>query len=106
MRSQDSTRRRQNGPEASLEQIARQAGWRPTKRGWPDFICTGPGGEKIAIEVKPRTQSGRCQYLKPDQVRVLDWLRSLGVRCFVSDGVTLEPYDRGRHARPGLTLAP
>ena len=89
-----------NVAEVAFEDLARSAGWTPTKQGWPDFICTGPMGEMIAVEVKPRTGRGRLVYLKVAQARCLDWLAAHGIRCFVSDGYELERYDRRRHARP------
>lgn len=90
-----------NECERAFEEVAAFEGWATTKRGWPDFLCTNEKtGERIAVEVKPRTKNGRLVYLKRDQADCMDFLSSLGVRCFVSDGETLEPYSRERH-RPG-----
>ena len=85
-----------NAPEEAFAVKAESAGWSVSKRGWPDFFCV-KGHEVICVEVKPRTKSGRLKKLKRDQVAVLDFLKSIGVRCFVSDGATLEPYDREKH---------
>lgn len=79
--------------------LAEKNGWKPSKRGWPDFLCFGPDGEVIAVEVKPRT--GRGLLLKREQAIVMDILKAAGVSCFVSDGEVLEPYDRLRHANEG-----
>ena len=87
-----------NGPEEGLAALAEANGWRPCKRGWPDFLCFGPDGEVIAVEVKPRLPSGRMKLLRRDQAICMDFLSSKGVRCFVSDGKALEPYDREKHA--------
>ena len=88
-----------NAAEEAFCRLAERNGWRVSKRGWPDFLCWGPNGEIIAVEVKPRrVQSGRMVMLKREQAEALDFLTSKGIRCFVSDGVTLEPYDREKHA--------
>jgi hypothetical protein len=87
-----------NVPEDDFAALARENGWRPTKRGWPDFLCFGPNGEIIAVEVKPRLRDGRrTKRLKADQANCMDALSAVGIRCFVSDGKTLEPYDRELH---------
>lgn len=94
-------RPRGNEPERLLEALASSKGWRPTKRGWPDFMCINEmTGEIIAVEVKPRIngEGSRTQLLKRDQAACMDFLTKHGIRCFVSDGLTLEPYDRERHA--------
>jgi len=107
MRSQDTRRQMvprlregRNVAEDAFRDLAQAAGWHPTKQGWPDFICTGPDGEMIAVEVKPRTLRGRMVYLKADQARCLKWLSAHGIRCFLSDGYELERFDPQRHARP------
>ncbi|MDE2100068.1 MAG: hypothetical protein KGL39_22630, partial [Patescibacteria group bacterium] len=88
-----------NVTEADFQRLAYKAGWRTTKRGWPDFLCFGPAGEVIAVEVKPRSrQTGRLGLLKREQADCMDALKVRGIRCFVSDGCTLEPYERSRHA--------
>ena len=91
---------RSNAPERELEELALRNGWEVTKRGWPDFVCFSPvDGEMIAVEVKPRFANGsRMKILKREQARVMDVLTAHGIRCFVSDGKTLEKYNRAKHA--------
>ena len=93
-------RDRKNIPERLLAELAELNGWITTKRGWPDFLCFHKDtGEMIAIEVKPRLASGKgMKLLKVDQAKCMDYLTKHGIRCFVSDGVTLEKYDRQKHA--------
>ena len=83
-----------------FEELAQSNGWTTSKRGWPDFLCMKPDtGEIIAVEVKPRVNDGsRMVLLKREQAACLDALQSHGIKCFVSDGVTLEPYSRDKHA--------
>ena len=91
---------RVNDAEDRFEKLARSNGWGVTKRGWPDFMCTLPDGELIAVEVKPRVKSKtRMKQLASDQVTCMDFLTAHGIRCFVSDGVTLEPYEPTVHRR-------
>jgi len=92
------TRIRKNVPERMLEQLATRAGWRATKRGWPDFLCVNDlTGESIAVEVKARRKDGLMDALKREQVACMEVLTAHGIRCFVSDGTTLEPYTRKTH---------
>lgn len=87
-----------NVAEDAFMHLARNNGWRATKRGWPDFLCVDPEtGDMFAVEVKPRNLNGFCQRLKREQARTLDLLSSKGIQCFVSDGHVLEPYDRAKH---------
>jgi hypothetical protein len=86
-----------NEPEHKLARLAERNGWTPTKRGWPDFLCFGPDGEVIAVEVKPRDAAGQLKRLKVDQANAMDWLQAHGIRCYVSDGDTLEKYNRAKH---------
>lgn len=92
-------RKRRNEPERKLADLAELKGWIPSKRGWPDFMCTNPEtGEMIAVECKPRIGPGkRHKYLRREQVQCMDYLTNKGIRCFVSDGETLEPYHREKH---------
>ena len=97
-------RPRANGPEAAFEQLALRRGWRPTKRGWPDFLCFGPKGEVIAVEVKPQREKhadGESAFrsLRADQVACMTQLTTAGIKCYVSDGVTLEPFNPWKHTR-------
>ena len=110
---------RANETERIFETHAKVKGWEVSKKGWPDFICFGPKGQVIVVECKPRGKDPEAkviaskvswvnygkarepaplQHLKTEQVRVLDFLSSLGVRCYLSDGLTLEPYSRSLHA--------
>ena len=87
-----------NITEKAFADLAASRGWEVTKRGWPDFLCFGPDGKVIAVEVKPRTKDGRrLKQLKTEQRRVLDALSQLGVPCFVSDGESLIPYEPGSY---------
>lgn len=96
---------RRNHCESLFEELATKNGWRTTKRGWPDFLCFH-GKEVIAVEVKPRTRDGsRTQLLKRDQAACMDFLVSKGIRCFVSDGQTLEVYSREKHGSESLRRA-
>jgi hypothetical protein len=92
---------RSNLPERNFEELAERNGWRPSKRGWPDFICFGPDGEVIAVEVKPRMKRwpDRMRTLKVEQVIVMTFLQAHGIRCFVSDGERLEKFDAERHGK-------
>ena len=88
-----------NIPERNFETLANLNGWRTTKRGWPDFLCFDTRSDKIiAVEVKPRTNLGLLKLLKRDQAQCLDALTAVGIKCYVSDGSTLEPYSKQRHA--------
>ena len=95
------SRTRYNVPEAKLEKLAGKAGWRASKRGWPDFVCYAPDGEIIAVECKPRLRNGDLAMLRVDQEHVMRWLTTHGIRCFVTDGETLEPFDAAKHAPAG-----
>lgn len=97
---------RRNTPERLFDELATGAGWRVTKRGWPDFLCFSKTGEMIAVEVKPRLSDGsRTKLLRVDQAACMDQLTAAGIRCFVSDGVTLEKYSKEKHASPALRRA-
>jgi len=85
-----------NWAEGDFADLARRNGWEVTKRGWPDFLCF-KDGEFIAVEVKPRTVRGGHKKLKPEQVLVMRILSDHGIRCFVSDGKTLERFDAEKH---------
>ena len=98
---------RKNGPEQLFDGMIRTRGFRPTKRGWPDFLCfDDEAGTFIAVEVKPKMTDPRrlarggspFQILKRDQAACMDFLTAHGILCYVSDGVTMEPYDHERHA--------
>lgn len=50
--------------------------------------------------MKPRTKRGRIKNLKVEQGAVMKFLQARGIRCFVSDGHTLERFDFNKHADP------
>lgn len=88
-----------NQPEESFRKLATSKGWRVTKRGWPDFLCINDKTKEIiAVEVKPRVNKSRLQYLKSEQTQTLTALSKLGMRCFVSDGITLEKFNPIKHS--------
>lgn len=92
-----------NGPEDEFTKLAIHKRWSFTKRGWPDFVCQSQNGEWFVVEVKPRTTAGKLKALKADQIACLDWLSSLGVRCYISDGRTMERYaESHRRNRPAF----
>jgi hypothetical protein len=79
--------------ERNFEELAESKGWEFSKRGWPDFLCWDEDGP-FAVEVKRRIKNGNSFELKRDQIKTLNALSDLGLRCFVSDGRRLEPYRR------------
>lgn len=53
----------------------------------------------IAVEVKPQMRSRPgMKVLRRDQSNCMDQLTKHGIRCFVSDGETMEPYDPEIHS--------
>ena len=76
-----------NKYEQAFAEKARDLGWDITKRGWPDFICYS-GDEGIAVEVKPPGQQ-----LRREQWLCMRLLSRFGIKCFVSDGEVLIPFD-------------
>ncbi len=86
-----------NESERQFLDMATGKKWRCTKKGWPDFFCKDIDGPFV-VEVKRRLKSGETTMLRREQVIILDWFRSLGIRCFVSDGRSMEPYDPEIHA--------
>lgn len=92
--------RHRNAHEHAFQKKAAAKGYFVTKRGWPDFFCLDLQGRPFVVEVKPRRKDGRTHRLRKSQSLVLQHFRKLGVRCYVSDGATLEPYDPAKHDRP------
>ena len=88
-----------NEAEDDFRHLAEMNHWTVSKRGWPDFLCYGPDGEIIVVEVKPRTLSGRMKPLRREQVVVLEFFSRHKIRCFVSDGQTLEKFSLVKHGR-------
>lgn len=76
-----------NKYEQAFADSAREGGWDITKRGWPDFICYSPKGV-IVVEVKPPGQQ-----LRKEQWLCMKMLADAGIKCFVSDGTVLIPFD-------------
>lgn len=66
-----------NTAEAELWKELRDAGWEPTRRGWPDVIAYR-GDQAVLIEVKPH----KGRRLKREQLRVLRALARYGVPCY------------------------
>ncbi len=91
--------RKKNKAEEDFRRLAARNGWKQMKRGWPDFFCKLPDGTFFAVEVKRRLPSGKLSMLKREQEEVLDSLSSIGVKCYMSDGKTLEIYDKKVHAQ-------
>lgn len=70
--------RPKNVAEGQCFDILRESGWKPTKRGWPDFLCVR-GNEVCAVEVK----RSKRQILKQNQLTIMGILSAAGVRCFL-----------------------
>lgn len=71
----------------------RGKGWDIGKRGWPDFVGTDEEGHTVAIEVKPSIGFP----IKREQYKVLKLLSEAGIKVFISDGITIEPFDPKKH---------
>lgn len=82
-----------NATEFAFRQKMEAAGWRVTKRGWPDFICINEHAELVVVEVKPRKRNGELDRLKKPQAECMDHLQAMGIACYVSDGEQLIPWD-------------
>jgi hypothetical protein len=67
-----------NKAERAFQEYAAEQGWFVSKRGWPDFIVEMKG-ELVAVEIKPRENV----HPKKEQLRVISWLQSKGIRTFV-----------------------
>lgn len=78
-----------NETEEKFRELAEELGFEVTKCGWPDFLCYSED-ELIAVEVKPN----RGQ-LKPtrSQARCMAALSRAGIKCFLSEGTRLVPFD-------------
>lgn len=88
----DVRRARRNTHERRFEELAHEQGWFATKRGWPDFFVITDEDEVIAVEVKPRFPR-RGKLVKDSQSQVMKALSAAGIRCFVSDGNELRPFE-------------
>lgn len=69
-------KQRRNRPEALFEERATKAGWKVTKRGWPDFIIS-KNGETRFVEVKQDKDD-----LKESQLTVMKVLAAHGLKCY------------------------
>lgn len=88
-----------NKCESDFMLLAIEKGWQVSKRGWPDFFCTSKDGERFAVECKPRLSDGlKHKLLTVEQAIVMDCLECRGIRCYISDGKTLERFKMGLHA--------
>lgn len=85
-----------NTNENQLVRKAEQNGWTATKRGWPDFLLY-KDGEYICVEVKHRQKNGAMDRLKTQQIITMQLLTDHGIKCYVSDGNVLEPFDPNVH---------
>lgn len=92
----------QNLSESRFSNLAESKGWNVTKRGWPDFLCWDKDGNPFAVEVKPKYGKRQLR-LRREQDVCMRFLQSQGVRCFLSDGRTLQPFDPEKHGyrKPG-----
>lgn len=86
-------RPRRNAKERQFEELARSKGWYVTKRGWPDFFVITDEDEVIAVEVKPRFPSRGGKLVKDSQRQIMSALQTAGIRCFVSDGNEIRPFE-------------
>lgn len=77
-----------NQHEARLADLARAAGFIPSKRGWPDFILWGEDDEAIVVEVKPPGAA-----ITPEQARVMRFLARHGIPVFTFSDDALVPVD-------------
>jgi hypothetical protein len=95
-------RRYKIGEYTKLEKLAVANGWYACRSGWPDFLCSGPDGRVMAVEVKRRTRSGTLDPLERAQTAVMAALSAKGLKCYVSDGQRLERFDIYVHGANGL----
>lgn len=78
-----------NKVENEFFELAKELGWRPTKKGWPDFVCyDDASGGVIFVEVKPPGH-----LLRKSQWTLMFALARLGAKCFVYSGHELRPFD-------------
>ncbi len=76
--------------EEAFRKFAIEQGWEATKRGWPDFLCLSKEGEWFVVEVKP--PSRKTIGLSAPQSACMDFLSSLGARCYVFNGEKMVRY--------------
>jgi hypothetical protein len=80
-----------------FRQRAVARGWAVFGTGWPDFACFSPQSEMIAVEVKRRFANGAYEQLQPHQAQVMMALSQSGVKCYLSNGAHLEPFNAEKH---------
>lgn len=73
-----SNKKPKNEAEAACFDVLTRLGWKPTKRGWPDYFCVN-GDDICAVEVKPR----KSHRLKRNQLAVMGLLARQGIKCFM-----------------------
>jgi hypothetical protein len=84
-----------DGEEQCAQELERK-GYKPSKRGWPDFIafCRTGGRPPIAVEAKPDRQ-----HLRREQAAVMEILSRAGIACYRWDPVDgLQPWCPVRQA--------
>lgn len=70
-------RRPRNATQAQFFDLAAEAGWALSTRGWPDYFLK-LGNSVCCVEVKPAS----TRNFRPEQVRVLAALVGAGIPCF------------------------
>ena len=74
------SRRPRNEAERKFYDLVIKKGWKPVRRGWPDFICFNPKDNSVVfVEVKPR----KISYPKASQMVIMTLLANAGLRCFL-----------------------
>jgi len=71
------SRRPKNVAEGLCYDALTTAGWRVSKRGWPDF-CAFKHGTMIVVEVK----SSHTHGLRQEQHDIMQFLASKGILCY------------------------
>ena len=90
-----------NKVEEQLQTQLQEEGWEVLHTGWPDFLCIR-GTQTIFVEAKSINGN-----LTKEQYRVLNHLRSLGLKCFKWRPLEgLQPFDKTFvRKRKGNTLS-
>ena len=73
-----SNRKPKNSAEAACFDILEKHGWKPTKRGWPDYFCVR-NNEICMVEVKPHKRNR----LRRNQLALMGLLAERGIKCFM-----------------------
>lgn len=88
-----------NRAEENFCQFIEDLGFKPTKRGWPDFICVSEKDKTaFLVEVKDTAQHP----LKKEQHKVMQLLASYGLPCYRWDNEnkTLQKIDENSKRKP------